>query len=101
MTEYNLRITLKEFILRSDMPTQTVVEYIEHGIIEPEGDNPETWLFTTDMVPLTQRASRLRQDLGLNWAGLALALDLLSQRDQLRVENEQLRRRLERFLIEE
>lgn len=101
MTEYNLRITLHEFCQRCDLSTEVIVEYVEHGILEPEGDNPEAWRFTTDMVPLTRRANRLHHDLGLNWPGVALALDLLSQRERLRSENENLRQRLRRFLLED
>ena len=101
MTEYNLRISLREFCQRCDLSAETIVEYVEHGILEPEGEYQEAWLFTTDMVPVTRRANRLHHDLGLNWAGVALALELLSQRDRLRFENASLRQRLQRFLLED
>lgn len=43
-----------------------------------------------------QRATRYGSDLGLNWQGIALVLDLLEQRDRLNLENAALLKRLQR-----
>lgn len=40
---------------------------------------------------------RLRRELALDWAGVAVALDLLGEVERLRLENRHLRRRLGRF----
>jgi chaperone modulatory protein CbpM len=43
------------------------------------------------------RAVRLHRELQVDWAGIALALELLNELEGLRRENETLRRRLERL----
>jgi len=74
-----------------------VVDIVEVGIIEPmqHGDD---WHFDEQVVLLVTRASRLHQDLGIDWNGVALALQLLEEVESLRRENQRLRQRLERFL---
>ena len=47
-----------------------------------------------------KRARRLQGELQIEWAGIALALQLLDELEQLRAENSQLRRRLSRFEAE-
>lgn len=101
MTEYNLHITLTELCHHTDTPVETITEFVEHGILVPEGESQEVWVFGLETVQLTQRALRLHRDLGVNWAGVALALDLLSQREQLQLENQSLKQRLRRFLLDE
>ncbi|MNG41880.1 Chaperone modulatory protein CbpM [compost metagenome] len=47
---------------------------------------------------LAKRAAKLRHDLQLEWEGVALALELLEEVQQLRSENSMLRQRLGRFV---
>jgi chaperone modulatory protein CbpM len=49
---------------------------------------------------LAKRAAKLRRDLELEWEGVALALDLLEEVQQLRAENRMLKQRLARLVIE-
>lgn len=92
-----VHITTHELCQRTDLNTETLVEIVEHGIVEPEGANPEEWTFNLDYVCTVQRAARLHRDLEIDWAGIALVLELLEERDRLRAENEMLQRRLGRF----
>ena len=46
---------------------------IEHGIICPSGNSPEEWLFDTNQLNLLRKAARLRNDLRLDWNGLAFS----------------------------
>jgi chaperone modulatory protein CbpM len=92
-----IQISTQELCQRVDLNTETLMEIVEHGIVEPEGERPEQWMFSVEYVFTIRRATRLHRDLGIDWAGVALALDLLEQREQLRRENERLRRRLQRF----
>ena len=101
MTEYSLHITLTELCRHTGMPEETIVEFVEHGILEPIGETEGSWVFNVETVQITRRATRLHRDLGVNWAGVALALELLSQREQLQWENQALRQRLQRFLLDE
>ena len=45
-----------------------------------------------------RRAVRLRQELELDWPGIAVALTLLEENAHLRQENRLLRQRLSRFI---
>ncbi|MCW8194480.1 chaperone modulatory protein CbpM [Proteobacteria bacterium 005FR1] len=94
-----IQITTQEVCQRVDLSTETLVEIVEHGIVEPEGEQPEQWMFSVDYVCTIRRATRLHRDLGIDWAGVALVLDLLEERDRLRRENQMLQRRLQRFEI--
>jgi len=96
-----LIITTQEICLETGLSVETLIEAVEHGIVEPvienRDDRPEQWTFTVNCLNTVQRATRLQNDLGLNWQGIALVLDLLEQRDRLKDENAALRRRLQRF----
>jgi chaperone modulatory protein CbpM len=54
-------------------------------------------VFDLQMISTARRALRLQRDLHLDWEAVALVLDLLSERDRLREENQQLHRRLQRL----
>ena len=101
MTEYSIHITLADLCHHTDTPQETIVEFVELGILEPVDQTQTDWIFAVETVQIIRRANRLHQDLGINWAGVALALDLLSQREQLQLENQALRQRLQRFLLDE
>jgi chaperone modulatory protein CbpM len=67
-----------------------VVELVEEGVLEPTGQKPEQWRFSGTNLVRARTAVRLQQDLQINLAGVALALDLIE-------EIEMLRDRLRRF----
>lgn len=60
-----------------------IEELTEHAVLEPLGKSQSEWLFSTVSVVRVAKAKRLRHDLGLNAAGIALVLDLLAQIDNL------------------
>ena len=74
-----------------------LARFVEHGILEPQGSVPKDWRFTDYELTLAKRAAKLRHDLELEWEGVALALELLQEVQQLRSENNMLRQRLGRF----
>ena len=63
-----------------------VAELAAHGVINPPGGEPEMWSFSEHDLLRSQKAIRLRNDLGIDWAGLALALDLLEEIERLRAQ---------------
>ena len=93
----DLHITIEEVCDNTGLTRETLIEIIEHGIVEPQDLQAEQWLFTNQCLNTLQRACRLHQDLHLNWQGIALILKLIEQRDQLKAENAALRHRLQRF----
>jgi chaperone modulatory protein CbpM len=56
--------------------TELVIEIVEHTIVEPAEPAPEKWLFDDSDLIRIKKALRLHHDLGVNFAGVALALDL-------------------------
>jgi chaperone modulatory protein CbpM len=82
----------------TELSSHIVIEVVEHGIIEPQGTEPDSWAFDLQMIAATKKACRLHNDLGIDWSGIALAISLLDEVEQLRLENDKLKRRLNRFV---
>ena len=64
--------------------SEWVVELVEQGILQPTGAAREDWRFPGNSLHTAMRAHRLQRDLGLNLAGVALALELLDEIEALR-----------------
>jgi chaperone modulatory protein CbpM len=67
-----------------------VIQCVDVGITEVRGSGrTEAWVFPVESVPRMEKAWRLQRDLGLDFTGLAIVLDLLDEIDHLngRVEN--------------
>jgi chaperone modulatory protein CbpM len=91
---------LDEICNAADIPQNTLVEIVTHGIVKPEGESPSDWTFEWHSVTVINKAYRLRRDLDIDWAGIALAMDLLDELESLRAENLMLKQRLQRFLLD-
>ncbi|MBV4486452.1 chaperone modulatory protein CbpM [Pseudomonas sp. SWRI153] len=96
----SVQLDLAEFCEAADLSDVYVIEIVEHGILEPQGEQPRDWRFTDYELTLARRAAKLRRDLELEWEGVALALDLLEEVRELRAENRMLRQRLGRLVVE-
>ena len=55
-------------------------------MLEPVGSDRDRWRFPGISLERARRAFRLQQDLGVNVAGAALALNLLDELDRLRTD---------------
>ena len=95
-----VHLDLAEFCEATDLSAVYVIEIVEHGILEPQGKQPKDWRFNDYELSLAKRAAKLRRDLELEWEGVALALDLLEEVQQLRAENRMLKQRLGRLVVE-
>ncbi|WP_397450139.1 chaperone modulator CbpM [Pseudomonas sp. NA-150] len=93
-----VELDMKEFCQVTDMPAAFVIEIVEHGILQPQGLQPDNWLFDAHALAVARKAAKLQRDLELEWQGVALALELLDEVETLRAENRMLRQRLSRFL---
>lgn len=78
-------LTLGEFSYACRVREEQIVELVEEGIIEPEIQQ-RAWHFPATQLRRARKAMRLRQDLDINLAGVALVLDLLEEIEQLRAE---------------
>ena len=93
-----VQLDMRTLCQEADLTADCVIEIVEHGIVEPSGRTPEEWVFD-DRAPVTlKRAVKLHDQLELEWEGVALALELLEEVQQLRSENNMLRQRLGRFV---
>jgi chaperone modulatory protein CbpM len=95
----NVQLDMAEFCEATELSDVYVIEIVEHGILEPQGDQPKDWVFNDYELTLAKRAAKLRRDLDLEWEGVALALDLLEEVQQLRAENRMLKQRLGRLVV--
>jgi len=93
-----IEMNLDEFILASGVAGDTLLLMIEEGILSPHEDTAGEWRFELQMIFTARRAVRLHRDLEIDWCGIALALELLDELEQLRDENRILRQRLARFI---
>ena len=93
-----VELDMKTFCHVVDIKAAYVIEIVEHGILEPQGRQPDEWLFDDESLIVAKRAARLQRDLALEWDGVALALNLLDELEQVRAENRMLKQRLGRFL---
>jgi len=64
--------------------TEWVMELVEEGALEPVGREPSQWRFAGTNLHRAHTAMRLQRDLGINLAGIALALDLLDELETMR-----------------
>jgi len=96
----NVQLDMAEFCEATELSDVYVIEIVEHGILEPQGAQPKDWRFNDYELTLAKRAAKLRRDLDLEWEGVALALDLLEEVQQLRAENRMLKQRLGRLVVE-
>lgn len=87
-----------DLCVMTDLPPETILEIVDSGIVNPDGVAPDNWVFSTHMVTMTKKAFRLHRDLEIDWPGIALAISLLEELEELRTENQDLNRRLKRFM---
>jgi chaperone modulatory protein CbpM len=62
-----------------------IVQLVEAGILVPAGREPHRWRFSGQHLRRAGVAYRLQRDLGINLAGIALALQLLDELERQRI----------------
>ncbi len=81
-----LHLSLIEISEACASRTEWVVELVEEGILEPLGADRDHWRFAGESLSRASTARRLQRDLGMNLAGVAMALDLLEEIASLRAQ---------------
>ena len=77
-------ITLDDMCRACRVEQRAIIALIEEGILEPRVRNESPWRFSSTTLPYVSRALRLQRDFELNPAGVAFALDLLNEIEELR-----------------
>ncbi len=80
----HFRLTLVEVCRICEVSTEKVVELVNEGVIEVEGSEPSDWRLDAAAFERLRIALRLERDLGVNFAGAALVIDLLEELNRLR-----------------
>jgi chaperone modulatory protein CbpM len=94
---FTKNLSLIELCQITLMPRNIILEIINHGIIEPIGNEPEGWQFDFKMLSTARKAQRLQRDLEIDWSGVAFAISLIDELEQLRGEKECLKLRLSHY----
>ena len=79
-------LTLGQLCRACDVHADWIISIVEESIIEPQGENSRLWRFSGASMIRARSALRLQRDLGLNLAGIALALDLMEELESLRTQ---------------
>jgi len=78
-------LSLAELCRICGVHAEYIIDLVSEGAIDPEGEEPSSWLFSCVSLQRTQAALRLQRDLDINLQGVALILDLLEEIRSLRL----------------
>ena len=87
--EEEIHLSLRELCDACAVHAEFITELVDEGVIEPSGFDKSHWCFSGVSLYRIRAAKHLQRDLGINLAGVALALDLL---DEMQLLHTQLRR---------
>jgi chaperone modulatory protein CbpM len=79
-------LTLGQLCRACDTHAEWVISLVEEGIIEPDGKEVHLWRFSGANLVRVRSALRLQRDLGVNLAGIGLALNLIEELENLRTK---------------
>lgn len=82
--ESRTRMSLRRLCRLSGARPALVAQLVEHGVVEVRGTRPIRWTFDEAALARALRALRMQRDLGLNTAGVALAMELSDEVRRLR-----------------
>ena len=82
--EDELQLTLRQLCDACAVHAEYIIELVDEGFIEPSGMERSHWCFNGITIRRVQRAKRLQHDLGINLAGVALAIELIDEIESLR-----------------
>ncbi|MFA5924216.1 MAG: chaperone modulator CbpM [Methylococcaceae bacterium] len=77
-------LTLAQLCRACGVHADWIISLVEESIIEPQGEDIRLWRFSGASLVRARSALRLHRDLGVNLAGIALALDLIEELESLR-----------------
>lgn len=89
------RVGLAEAARHLAVHPELIDRLVRLGLCEPAAwdHHRREWVFEEDVFPLVRKILRLRRDLGINYAGLGVVLDLLARIDALESRLQDVQRR--------
>jgi DNA-binding transcriptional MerR regulator len=85
-------LTLEDLASGAGVHPGLVQAFVASGLLEPELDASGAALFAPSAVTRLRRIVRLRRDLGVNLAGVAVILEMRERIEALQLEVERLRK---------
>jgi len=83
IVEDEKRLTLRQLCDVCGVRAEYVIELVDEGFIEPSGMEKSHWCFSGVAIKRVRKAKRLQHDLGINLAGVALAVELIDELEKL------------------
>ena len=83
LLDQHAELSVNDLIQACSGSTEWINELVNEGVIEPLAYSQTQWRFGGDSLSRVLVAMRLKRDLGVNLAGIALALDLLDEINSL------------------
>lgn len=82
------RLSTRQAAARCQVHPELIDRFVRLGLCDPLAwdDAGQEWLFAPEIVPLVRRILRLRRDLGINYAGIGVVLELLARIERLERE---------------
>jgi MerR family transcriptional regulator/heat shock protein HspR len=88
-------LTVEDLSSAAGIHPDLVKKFASYGLIEPVSRSGAFGLFSASSVERLRRIVRLRSDLGVNLAGIAVILNMRERQEALQRELERFRDRLE------
>ena len=80
-------LRIDEICTRLSVERQWIVEMVELGALEPQGGlEPSAWVFQRRELPRVLAMTRLVTDLGVNFTGAAIIVELVEERRRLQAQ---------------
>ncbi len=86
VVEEDIQLTLLELCQACNASEDLITALVVEGVLEPSGQQPQDWQFTGPALRRAKLAQQLSEELEINPAGVALALDLLERIDILQAQ---------------
>lgn len=80
----DFELSIEEIHYSLGVDSHFIQELIDEGILKSRTGQTKQWRFSDTELQRIRRVLNLQQDLGVNLAGAALALELLAEIDRLR-----------------
>ena len=77
-------LSLQQLCHSATVEPEFILQLVEYEVLEPEGERTVNWRFKAEDLTRLRRAERLMRDFELNLSGLALVMQLLDERVELR-----------------
>lgn len=93
----NYEYSLQEICQSMQSDTEFIIQCIDYGLTDVQGENAEEWRFSVSAIVRLQRAYRLQRDLDINFTGLGVVLDLLDDIEDLRTQLKKAQKKLKHW----